>query len=109
MPSIEQPQSFSWRGCGFLGFCFVPEPHEQKFPLHLRNVKQDLFNKPLSLVENFVGCNLDSGNLLRPFSIGYIKGYKRCTALLILLQGIRELNLEDRVPQTIRVSLLKEA
>lgn len=42
------------------------------------------------------------GHLLRPFSIAYVKGYKRCLVLLTILQGVRELNLEDVVPQRIR-------
>ena len=46
------------------------------------------------------------GHLLRPFSVGYIKGYKRCSVLLIILQGVRELGLEDQIPHTIRVAWL---
>ena len=44
------------------------------------------------------------GHLLRPFSVGYIKGYKRCSVLLITLQGVRELGLEDAIPHHIRVA-----
>lgn len=45
-----------------------------------------------------------SGHLLRPFSIGYIKGYKRCSVLLIVLEGLKELGCDTEVPHSIRVS-----
>lgn len=44
------------------------------------------------------------GDLLRPFSVAYIKGYKRASMLLITLQGILELKLEDHIPSRVRVS-----
>lgn len=42
------------------------------------------------------------GDLLGPFSVGYIKGFKRCAMLLVTLQGIRELGLEDSVASRVR-------
>ncbi|CAE7336876.1 unnamed protein product [Symbiodinium sp. CCMP2592] len=42
--------------------------------------------------------------LLRPFSIAYIKGWKRAVSLLILLAGVRELGLEDQIPHHVRAS-----
>ena len=46
------------------------------------------------------------GNLLPPFSVAYTKGFKRCTVLLITLQGIRELNLAEEVPHHIKAGHL---
>lgn len=34
--------------------------------------------------------------------MAYTKGYKRCSVLLITLQGIKELSLQDHVPARIR-------
>ena len=58
------------------------------------------------LEDEYVECRaLDAcPNLLRPFSVGYIKGYKRCSIMLLTLQGIRELELEADIPQSIRVA-----
>ena len=48
-------------------------------------------------------------NLIRPFSVGYIKGYKRCSVMLVTLQGIKELGLADQISQHIRASWLEQA
>ena len=58
------------------------------------------------LEQEYVECRaLESAtDLLRPFSVGYIKGYKRCSVLLLLLQGIKELNLESDVPHNVRAA-----
>lgn len=47
-------------------------------------------------------------NLLRPFSVGYIKGYKRCSLLLVVLDGIKTLQLEAEIPRRICVLWLIE-
>ena len=47
---------------------------------------------------------LESSSLLRPFSLAYIKGWKRSVALLITLQGIRELQLDQNIEHFIRVT-----
>ena len=62
---------------------------------------------PVAFLEGgYTECRALDGaaDLLRPFSVGYIKGYKRCVVLLILLQGIKELNLESDVPHNIRAA-----
>ena len=40
---------------------------------------------------------------MRPWSIGYIKGWKRSLSLLVALQGIKECGLESDIPHRIRV------
>ena len=35
-----------------------------------------------------------SGCMLRPFSVAYVKGYRRSLTMLIVVQGIRELGIE---------------
>ncbi|CAK9077452.1 unnamed protein product, partial [Durusdinium trenchii] len=59
------------------------------------------------LVAEYKECRaLHSGSsLLRPFSVAYVKGWKRAVALLITLQGIRELSLEDSIDHFLRVSM----
>lgn len=49
--------------------------------------------------------SLPGGHLLPPFSVGYVKGWKRCVVLLIVLQSIRELNLQDEIAHEIKVTL----
>lgn len=49
---------------------------------------------------------LTGGALLPPFSIGYVKGWKRATMALIVLQCIRELQLEEQVPHRVKVSCI---
>ena len=45
------------------------------------------------------------GQLLRPFSIGYVKGWRRSVAALIVMQGFKELDIDlDTLPRPIRVS-----
>lgn len=55
---------------------------------------------------SFVTVYLSEGHLLRPFSVAYTKGYKRCLILLVTIQGIRELELADSVPSFVRVAWL---
>ena len=63
---------------------------------------------PAFLEREYKECKaLDSSpNLLRPFSVGYIKGYKRCSILLVTLDGIRELKLEGEIRQDVRAAWL---
>lgn len=42
--------------------------------------------------------------LLPPFSCAYIKGWKRGTMLLIVLQAIRELQLDDNIAHWIKAA-----
>ncbi|CAK9079952.1 FO synthase subunit 1, partial [Durusdinium trenchii] len=43
--------------------------------------------------------------LLRPFSIGYVKGWRRSVAALIVMQGFKELDIDlDTLPRPIRAS-----
>lgn len=49
---------------------------------------------------------LKDGFLVRPFSIGYIKGWKRSVSLLIVLQGLRELQLGDQLEHHVRATCL---
>ncbi|CAK9050867.1 unnamed protein product [Durusdinium trenchii] len=48
--------------------------------------------------------SLPGGHLLPPFSVGYVKGWKRCVVLLIVLQSIRELNLQDEIAHEIKAT-----
>ncbi|CAE7798012.1 unnamed protein product [Symbiodinium sp. CCMP2592] len=48
--------------------------------------------------------NLGSA-LLPPFSVGYVKGWKRAVCLILALCGIRVLGLEAEVPHHIRVTM----
>ncbi|CAE7389031.1 unnamed protein product [Symbiodinium sp. CCMP2592] len=48
--------------------------------------------------------NLGSA-LLPPFSVGYVKGWKRAVCLILALCGIRVLGLEAEVPHRIRVTM----
>ena len=45
-------------------------------------------------------------HLLPPFSLGYLKGYRRCLCLLTALAAIRELNLEADIPSHVKASQL---
>ena len=47
---------------------------------------------------------LTGGALLPPFSVGYVKGWKRATMALIVLQAVKELELADQVPHYVKVS-----
>ena len=47
---------------------------------------------------------LTGGALLPPFSVGYVKGWKRATMALIVLQAVKELGLADQVPHHVKVS-----
>ncbi|CAK9085882.1 FO synthase subunit 1 [Durusdinium trenchii] len=51
-------------------------------------------------------CELASldGHLLPPFSIGYVKGWKRSVMLLVCLHGIRELAFEGELGHALKAS-----
>lgn len=44
----------------------------------------------------------NQGHMVPPFSVGYIKGWKRSLVLLLCLQGIRELSLESDIAHSIK-------
>ena len=50
------------------------------------------------------GPIVSAGALLRPFSVGYIKGWRRSLVLLMAIQAVRELELEAQLEHRILVS-----
>ena len=47
------------------------------------------------------GCCPD-GHLLAPFSVGYVKGWKRSVSLLVVLAAVRKLDLGEQIPHNVK-------
>lgn len=45
---------------------------------------------------------MSGGHLLSPFSIGYVKGWKRSVCLLVVLSIVRKLEIGASIPSNIK-------
>ncbi|CAK9088525.1 unnamed protein product [Durusdinium trenchii] len=116
---VARPWMLSWRSDFGLAGYFEKETCEQLVELivsegmrtdpNLVAVEKLACTMPPQeyLDSEYTECQplLESSSLLRPFSLAYIKGWKRSVALLITLQGIRELQLDQNIEHFIRVTM----
>lgn len=48
-----------------------------------------------------------AGDLLPPFSVAYVKGYRRSVTALIVAEAVRCLNILDEVSENYKATLLR--
>lgn len=54
-------------------------------------------------------CLTDSGDFLRPFSLAFVKGWRRSVTCLIALEGIRSLGIAlDEVPKELKAAVQQD-
>ena len=116
--ALVRPWHLSWRADFGLAGYMEKETCEQLIQLIL--TEGFLSNPDLGAVEK-LSCTtvpseflqdpykelpslVDGSGLIRPFSLAYVKGWKRSVALLICLAGIRDLKLEAEISHEVRVS-----
>lgn len=92
----------SWKALGQSCRPWTATAPRAKDPIAIFITVHSIMNQ-VNVLHVFYLCQ---GHLLRPFSVAYTKGYKRCLILLLTIQGIRELNLADSVPSFVRVAWL---
>ena len=80
---------------------FMSDPDEGSFEkLSCASVCKEFLESPYKEMNHF----LVGSPLLRPFSLAYVKGWKRSVALLTGLCGIMENQLEEHVGHSLRAA-----
>ena len=109
---VARPWMLSWRAD--FGTSGLVEPDNFELLVQLLLSEGFLSDPNLMSVEKLTCCQvpesfLDSEypHLVAPFSVGYLKGWKRSLTLLFSLAAIRELSLEAEISNKIRETWLQ--
>ena len=114
VPGLARPWMLSWRADFGTAGLAEPEQFEMLMQLVLSEgflsdpdmiatEKVSCVRVPeCFLTEEYVELPELKEDLIPPFSLGYLKGYRRSLSLLTILAGIRELGLEAEVPSHVK-------
>ena len=114
VPGLARPWMLSWRSD--FGTAGLAEPEQFEMLMQLVLSEGFLSDPDLMATEKVScvrvpDCFLTEEyeelpelkhQLIPPFSLGYLKGYRRSLSLLTVLAGIRELELEAEVPNNVK-------